>query len=55
MSFCSKFCVLANVLFFLALEAASNSDPPGEVVGTHVVAVSEPLSVPGLSATIYKW
>ena len=39
----------------MALEAASSSDPPGEVVTTHVVAVSEPPIVPGLSAMIDEW
>ena len=39
----------------MALEAASSSDPPGEVVRTHVVAVREPPTVPSLSAVIDEW
>ena len=39
----------------MALEAASSSGSPGEVVRTHVVAVSEPPSVPVLSAMIDEW
>ena len=41
--------------FSFGLEVASSLDPPGKVVRTHAVAVSEPPTVLRLSVVIDEW